>query len=98
MPNYANLSYPQLKHECARLGLGGAGNRDILVAKLAAYSEAQDVPRETLPEEVGLEYVPTPEPIPEPPPQVFSNWDEEGKWVRRPKDFISWEDEKRKAG
>lgn len=95
MPNYANYTYPQLKKECARLGLGGAGNRDALVAKLEAYAEAEDVPRETPPAE---EYVPTPEPIPEPPPRVFANWDEDGKWVRRPKGFISWEDEKRKAG
>ena len=89
MPNYANYTYPQLKKECARLGLGGAGNRDALVAKLNAHVEAE------VPEE---EYVPTPEQDPPRPPAEFSNWDSDGKWRRRPKNFISWADEKRKAG
>ena len=79
--DYSDLSYPALKHECAARGLGGAGRRYELIAKLTAEENHQ----------------PQPEIDPPRPPQEFSNWDKEGKWRRRPGDFISWEEEKRKA-
>jgi hypothetical protein len=80
--DYSHFTYPVLKAECAKRGLGGAGKRPELVAKLLANDLDESRPEQ------------------DPPPRskVFANWDEDGKWVRRPKGFISWEDERRKAG
>lgn len=80
--SYEKFSYPQLKHECAVRGLGGSGNREVLTQRL----EADDA------------RVIEPEPIPTPKTPPYSNYDEEGKWRRRPKGFISWAEEQRKAG
>ena len=82
--NYANFTYPQLKKECARLRLGGAGNRATLTGRLEAYAKEMEG------------YNPEPEATPEPPEPTFSNWDADGKWIRRPKGFISWADESHK--
>ena len=79
--NYEKFTYPQLKKECARLRLGGAGNREVLTGRLEAYASEMEG------------YSPEPEVAPERPEPTFSNWDEDGKWIRRPKDFISWADE-----
>jgi hypothetical protein len=96
--HYNHFTYPELKKLCAERGLGGAGKREELVAKLEAYdllkAEAKIVLRETRPETEEIK----PEQDPPPKSKVFANWDEDGKWVRRPKGFISWEDERRKAG
>jgi hypothetical protein len=81
--DFSTLSYPQLKAECAKRGLGGAGTRVELLTRLA-----EDDP--------GWDYDPPSEPDAKPQPPPFSNWDEAGRWVRRPKGFVSWADEKRK--
>jgi len=97
--NYLNFTYPQLKKECAARNLGGAGKGPELIAKLVAadlvhQSEFKPVPLETAPQMPEI----TPEQDPPRKPKIFSNWDEDGKWIRRPKGFISWEEEERKAG
>lgn len=79
--DYADLSYPALKKECAALGLGGAGTRKQLLDRLNARANDE----------------PIPEIDPPRPPQEFGNWDGEGNWRRRPKGFISWAEEQRKA-
>ena len=78
---YDDLRYPTLKQICAERGLGGAGTRIELLKKLNADANNE----------------PQPEIDPPRQPPEFSNWDSDGKWRRRPKNFISWEEEKRKA-
>ena len=84
MMDYSVLTYPQLKAECARRGLGGAGKGDELLAKLNAN-------------DLGEEYQqPEEQPVPDPVVPTFADWDKNGKWVRRPRHFISWADEEQK--
>jgi hypothetical protein len=80
--DYVDMDYRALKKECAARNLGGAGKKHELVDKLLADDNDEPLPEVDPPRKES----------------VFSNWDENGKWVRRPKDFISWEEEKRKAG
>jgi hypothetical protein len=89
--DYTTLKYPQLKAECAKRGLGGAGTAIELLTKLS-----EDDHNESLDVADTPHFIPPPEPDATPKSPPFSNWDADGKWVRRPKDFISWADEKRK--
>ena len=79
--DYEDMDYRALKTECANRRLGGAGKKPELVAKLLADDLAE----------------PRSEPDAERKEPVFSNWDENGHWIRRPKGFISWAEERRKA-
>lgn len=78
--DYVDMSYLELKQECAARKIGGGGKRPELVAKL-------------LVDDAG----PQTEPDAERKEPSYSNWDENGNWVRRPKGFVSWAEEKRKA-
>ena len=75
--DFAELSYPQLKQECARRGLGGSGKAPVLLERLLNDS-------------------PNPQQDPDRGKPTFSNYDKDGNWIRRPKGFVSWEDEEKK--
>jgi hypothetical protein len=105
MMDYSDTPYRELKQICAKRGLGGAGKRLELVMKLkdadadalARKKPAQFVQQSIVteePEPVVIEIQPQLDPDPIKP--TFANWDENGRWVRRSKDFISWAFEERK--
>ena len=106
--DYSEVPYRELKKECAKRGLGGAGKRLELVSKLKDHDADQlKSTRQPLvaekPPVMRTDTPPAqppswgePEPDAKPKRPVFANYDENGRWVRRPKGFISWAEEERK--
>jgi hypothetical protein len=99
--DYAETPYRQLKQLCAKRGLGGAGKRLELVMKLRDADADKLQGRKAIilgPEPaVDMPDGPIPEqPVPDPKRPPFADWDADGRWVRRPKHFISWAEEERK--
>jgi hypothetical protein len=85
--DYLDWKYMDLKKECAKRGIGGRDKRDVLIHKLIADDSGCDPARESKPEPPEIKREP-PKPNPDNP-----NYDENGRWRRRPPGFISWEDE-----
>jgi hypothetical protein len=85
--DYINAPYMELKKECARLQLGGGGNREDLVNKLVAWERGLDAP------EVEAD---KPKPKldknlnPTDPDPTNINYDIAGRWRRRKKGWLSW--------
>ena len=105
--NYSDWKYPALKSECARRGIGGGGKRLELEMKLKDHDADQLISTRgplvaEKPENVEsvmddwLATEPEPELDPDPIKPVFANYDKDGRWVRRPKGFISWAFEEQK--
>ena len=100
--NYSDWKYPALKSECARRGIGGGGKRLELEMKLKDHDADQListrgplVAAKTEPWVDNL-VIPSPELDPDPEKPTFANWDKDGRWIRRPKGFISWAFEEQK--
>ena len=96
---YDNLKYVELNRLCAKRGLGGAGTRPELEARLAEYdAETKDVDIEA--ELVAVDRagrplvkrIPNGSTITDPDPKNL-NYDLGGKWRRRPPKFVAWNDD-----
>jgi hypothetical protein len=94
---YTEMDYRDLKTECAKRGLGGAGKKNELIDKLVADDNDMEPPiiTEAKPKKKQPKLRPT-DPDPEHP--GWPNWDMAGRWIRRPIGFNSWEEEYTKQG
>ena len=79
--SYEELSYRELKTECAKRGLGGAGKREDLLKKLS--KDDLGIPADLPPAPAAIKIA---EPDPDNP-----NWTTDGRWRRRPKGWTGWE-------
>jgi hypothetical protein len=77
--DYTELSYRELKTECAKRGLGGGGKGIELLAKLNRDDSGE-------PSLAGPE-VATPDNDPDP---TNPNYLKDGRWRRRPKGWLNW--------
>ena len=70
--------------------------RGPLVAKRPDPDEPQMMKTDTSPAQEPTWGEPEPELDPDPEKPTFANWDKDGRWIRRPKGFISWAFEEQK--
>lgn len=100
---YEHLKYVELKRLCAKRGLGGAGTRPELEARLAIYdgettdavAESEDKEEFVAVDRAGnplVKAIPKGKQLTDPDPNNL-NYDLGGKWRRRPPNFIAWNDD-----
>ena len=96
---YDQLKYVELKRLCSKRGLGGAGTRPELEAKLALYdAESKEAVAEgefVAVDRAGrplVKKIPEGKQITDPDPNNL-NYDIGGKWRRRPPNFVAWNDD-----
>lgn len=89
--DYLNAKYSELKTECARLGLGGGGKRDDLINKLVAHERGMEQPEVTA--DKPLPKVKNPKIKPTDPNPENHNFDMAGRWRRRLKGWLGWDDD-----
>ena len=81
--SYDNFTYRELKTECAKRGLGGAGKRVDLLTKLFNEDAGVEPPADLPPPPAAIKVAK--------PDAGNSNWNSDGTWRRRPKGWTGWE-------